>query len=61
MWDDLTKIEDQLFIPSTVEVDVKVEYLDLPGLHCFGEGTEDEFLDALADTEDLNLFNYKSI
>jgi hypothetical protein len=50
MWDDLSEIEDRIFVPSTVEVDVKIEYLDLPGLHCFEVGTEDKFLDALADT-----------
>jgi len=35
--------------------------LDLPLLHCFGEQSGEEFFEALANADDLNLFNNRSI
>jgi hypothetical protein len=52
---------DRVTQVSPVDSDIKLEYLDLPRLHCFGDSAGDSFFDALANTEDLTLFTRKSI
>jgi hypothetical protein len=42
---------------SPVDSDIKIEYLDLPRLHCFGDPAGDAFFDSLANVDDLSLFN----
>ena len=61
LWDSTQQVEDRLFQVSPVDADIKLEYLDLPRLHCYGDKAGDEFFSALADTEDIELFNSRSI
>jgi hypothetical protein len=35
LWNDIGEIEKKLFKVSPVEGDVKLQYLDLPYIHCF--------------------------
>ena len=61
MWMDVKEIETSLFKESPVEQDIKLEFLDLPKLHCYGNKTTDEFFNALADTDNIDIFANKGI
>ena len=59
-WDNKQYIIDQLTKVSPVDSDITIQYLDIPRLHCFDDKAGDAFFDALADTEDLTLFDENS-
>jgi hypothetical protein len=44
-----------------VDAAIRIEYLDLPYLHCFGNPTADKFMEALGDVENIEYFKNRSI
>jgi hypothetical protein len=54
-------VRARLFKQSALDTECKVEFLDVPGLHCYGEEVSDAFFDELADTNQHSLFEKKSI
>ncbi len=61
LWDDKEAVMARVTQESPVDSDITLEHLDLPRLHCFGDSAGDNFFDALANTDDLTLFNRRSI
>lgn len=61
VWMDTKQIEKALFRESPIESDLKLEFLDLPKLHCYGNKTTNAFFDALANTENIELFANRGI
>lgn len=47
--------------PSPVDTDIKLEFLDVPRLHCYNDVCCDDFFESLANADDINLFNYRAI
>lgn len=58
---DTKEIEKNLFKESPVESDIKLEFLDLPKLHCYGNKVTDSFFDSLANTDNIDLFANRGI
>ena len=50
-----------MFADSKVDTEVKIEFLDVSGVHCYTEAVSQDFFEALSETEDLNLFNHRTI
>ena len=50
-----------MFKPSPVEQDIKLEFLDLPKLHCYGNKITDTFFDSLANTDNIELFANRAV
>lgn len=61
MWPDIENVEKMLFSNDPKEQEIKLEFLDMPLIHSYQEEVGDEFFKALAETDDIELFNYKSI
>lgn len=57
----MDSVDRMLFINDPKETEIKLEFLDMPKLHSYSEETGDNFFKALADSEDIELFAYKSI
>lgn len=58
---DSKEIETKLFKESPVDADLKLEFLDLPKLHCYGNKSATAFFDALANTDSIDLFANRGI
>jgi len=50
-----------MYIPEVLEVPLTMELLDLPHLHKYENDAADDFLEALADTDCIEIFSNKSI
>lgn len=50
-----------MFLPAKIKQDVIVEVLDVPSLHSYSEKASTDFYNALAESEDLQLFGNRSI
>jgi len=61
IWMDTKDIEKSLFKESPVEADIRLEFLDLPKLHCYGNKTTTAFFDSLANTDNIELFSNRGI
>jgi len=58
---DTKQIELALFKESPVDSELKLEFLDLPKLHCYGNKTATAFFDSLANTSNIELFANRGI
>jgi len=58
---DVKEIEKTLFKESPVESDIRLEFLDLPKLHCYGNKVTDSFFDSLSNTDNIELFANRGI
>lgn len=54
-------LQSKLYNPSALEVPLTMEILDMPHLHKYKNDVADEFLEALADTETIEIFSNNSI
>lgn len=57
LWDDSAALEKKLLQTSPVDAAIRLEYLDLPFLHCFGNTVGERFMEALGDAENIQFFN----
>ncbi len=55
------EIKSKMLKENEVEADIKLEFIDLPMIHCYGQETADAIIDALAKTDQIDLFNNKVI
>lgn len=58
---DIKDIEKSLFKPSPVEQTIKLEFLDLPKYHYYGNSEGVSLFEALSNSEDIELFNNRGI
>ncbi|CDW75557.1 wd-40 repeat protein [Stylonychia lemnae] len=61
LWPDIDNVDKLLFSNDPRESEVKLEFLDMPKIHSYNEVSGDEFFKALADSNDIELFSYRSI
>lgn len=45
--------------PAPVEMEVKLEFVDMPNLHCFTHQIGDDVFSMLANTENMKFFDEK--
>ena len=61
LWPDMDHVDKMLFSNDPRDAEIKLEFLDMPKIHSYQEAIGDEFFAALADSNDIELFQYKSI
>ena len=61
LWPDKFELKKKIFIDSQMDTEVKVEFLDVVGIHCYSEKVGDDFFNALADCNNIQLFKYRSL
>lgn len=61
LWPDINNVDALLFCNDPRESEIKLEFLDMPKLHSYNEKSGDDFFKALADSNDIDLFQYRSI
>lgn len=54
-------LQGKMYQPEVLEVPLSMQILDLPHLHKYLNDVADEFLEALADTECIEIFSNSSI
>lgn len=52
---------DLLFQPAPIEQDVRLQFVDIPEIHCFTSETGSEFFAQLASSEDMRLFETTAV
>lgn len=52
---------DSLLQPAPIEQELRLEFVDIPKIHTYTEPISNEFMSALAETPDLELFEQKII
>jgi hypothetical protein len=50
LWPDISEVRDKLFKPSSLDSECKIQFLDLPAVHCYAEKISDDFFNELSDT-----------
>lgn len=50
-----------MFSKDLIDTDVKVEFLDVSGVHCYTEAVSEKFFNMLSETPDLSLFGHRSV
>lgn len=58
---DIKSIEKDLFKVSPVESTIRLEFLDIPKYHYYGNSEANSFFEALSNAEDIELFNNRGI
>lgn len=61
LWPDIDNVDKLLFCKDPKESEIKLEFLDMPRLHSYSQKSGDDFFKALADSDDIDLFQYRSI
>ena len=61
LWPDMNQVDSLLFDKNALDTEIKLEFLDMTKLHSYTEKVGDEFFNALADAEDIEIFSYRSI
>lgn len=56
LWPDMDQVDKMLFSNDPRESEIKLEFLDMPKIHSYSEKIGDEFFEALADSDDIELF-----
>lgn len=51
----------KLFQKAPIEQEIKLTFVDIPKLHSYKEEVSQEFFEALAETERMELFDLKAI
>ena len=62
LWPEKDKLRERLFREKGgADTEIKAEFLDVVGVHCYTEDVGNEFFEALADSGDAELFNHRSV
>lgn len=61
IWMDIEKTKTDILVENPIETNIKLEFLDLAKLHCHGSPESESFFQALAKTDDIELFNNRGI
>jgi hypothetical protein len=52
---------NELLAPAPIQQEVKLEYIDIPKMHTFTNEEANLFMEQLAETDDMELFNRKVV
>lgn len=61
LWPDKNELKKRVFDEQHIDTEVKLEFLDVVGVHCYTEKVGTDFFNALADSEQLSLFGHRSV
>lgn len=62
LWPNKHDLKKKLFDKEKkTDTEIKAEFLDIVGVHCYTEEVGDQFFEALADAEDPALFSHRSV
>jgi len=62
LWPNKHKLKEKLFTSEKkADTEIKAEFLDVVGVHCYTEDVGNEFFEALAETGDASLFQHRSV
>ena len=61
LWYDKEVIEKALFMDDGIEPRVKCEFFDIPGIYHFNDKEFERFYEALADSDNYDIFEAKPI
>lgn len=50
LWAAMADVSDKVLKKSPIDSEIKLEFLDIPAIHCYSEKVSSEFFKALADT-----------
>ena len=62
IWMDINQAKASLLDKNNpIETNIRLEFFDIPKLHCHGTPESTAIFKALSNTEDINLFNNRAI
>ena len=61
LWPDKFDIKRKLFKESPLDQEIKLEFIDLPLIHSFGNKISKRFFDSLATVNNMDLFTSRTI
>jgi hypothetical protein len=62
LWPNKHNLKDKLFSKEKkADTEIKAEFLDVVGVHCYTEDVGNEFFEALSETGDASLFQHRSV
>ncbi|CDW84531.1 wd-40 repeat protein [Stylonychia lemnae] len=61
LWPDRLTVEDKLFTKSTLDAEIKLEFLDIPSVHSYTGKVGEEFFQAMANSKNMDLFACRSV